>query len=33
MSPDLFGWLVIGTLSFTLLLLAIREELLRRSGR
>ena len=33
MAPDLFGWIVIGTLGGTLLVLAIREDLLRRAGK
>ena len=33
MAPDLFGWLIIGTLAGTLLILTIREDLLRRAGK
>ena len=33
MAPDLFAWIVIGTLGGTLLVLAIREDFLRRAGK
>ena len=33
MAPDIFGWLIIGTVGGTLLVLAIREDILRHSGK
>jgi hypothetical protein len=33
MAPDHFGWLIIGTLTATLLILTIREDILRRAGK
>ena len=33
MAPDMFGWIFIGTIGVTLLMLAIREDLLRRAGK
>jgi hypothetical protein len=33
MTPDFFGWLIIGAVAFTLLGLGIREDLLRRAGK
>lgn len=33
MTPDVVGWFIIGGVAATLLLLAIREDVLRRSGR
>jgi hypothetical protein len=31
--PDFIHWLIIGTIGTTLLVLTIREEILRRSGK
>jgi hypothetical protein len=33
MTPENFGWMIIGTVAFTLLVLTIREDLLRRAGK
>lgn len=33
MTPDLGGWLIIGGVAATLLILTLREDLLRRGGR
>lgn len=33
MAPEDYGWLIIGTVAFTLLFLTIREDLLRRAGK
>lgn len=33
MTPDFYGWIIIGAVGVTLLALTIREDLLRRSGR
>ena len=33
MAPEIFGWLMIGTLAGTLLFLTIREDFLRRAGK
>ena len=33
MAPDIFGWLIIGTLGATLLILTIREDFLRHAGK
>jgi len=33
MTPDLVGWFIIGGVAATLLLLTVREDILRRHGR
>jgi hypothetical protein len=33
MAPEIFGWIVLGTLAGTLLTLTIREEFLRHAGK
>jgi hypothetical protein len=33
MRPDVIHWMIIGTIGATLLVLTIREEILRRTGR
>ena len=33
MGPDIVGWMIIGGVATTLLLLSLRETWLRRSGR
>lgn len=33
MAPEFFGWIILGSLAGTFLVLAIREDLLRRAGK